>query len=302
MTAIPEHGATPRRLLLATDLSARCDRALDRAARLANQWQAELVALNVIEPAASFDQALVWAGGASDEPFAHLARDQLARDIVAANVRATLRVVRSADIPAAIQVTAIGTQSDLVITGVSRNETLGRLLLGSTVEKLARALPHPLLVVRKRARAPYGRIVVATDFSESSRHTLRCAARLFPGSELILYHAHSGQAKVLPHPNARIEEAECAAFLAATAFPERVKVRPVVQYGAIESTLTRYVREHDIELVVMGSPGCNGIMSLLLGSTAAKLLDWLPCDMLLVRKPIGTATGTAAEETQVQEW
>lgn len=288
MTTMPEHGAIPHRLLLATDLSARCDRALDRAARLANEWQAELVALNVLEPAASFDQALAWVGGASDEPFARLARAQLARDIAAANVRATLRVVRSADIPAAIQATTIGTQSDLVITGVSRDETLGRLLLSSTVEKLARALPQPLLVVRRRARAPYERIVVATDFSDSSRHTLLCAARLFPGRELILYHAHSGQADGLPHPSALIEEAECAAFLAETVFPDEVKVRPVVEYGAIESTLTQFVREHDIELVVMGSQGCGGIMSLLLGNTAAVLLDWLPCDMLLVRKPIGT--------------
>jgi hypothetical protein len=33
----------PRRIILATDLSARCDRALDRAAALASAWQAELM-------------------------------------------------------------------------------------------------------------------------------------------------------------------------------------------------------------------------------------------------------------------
>jgi len=38
----------------------------------------------------------------------------------------------------------------------------------------------------------------------------------------------------------------------------------------------------------MGSHGRSGIMSLLLGSTAAKLLDWLPCDTLLVRTPTNT--------------
>lgn len=58
-----------------------------------------------------------------------------------------------------------------------------------------------------------------------------------------------------------------------------------MEYGGIEATLTQYVREHEIDLVVMGSHGCSGIMSLLLGSTAAKLLDWLPCDMLLVPDP-----------------
>ena len=67
MTAIPETRDIPHRLLLATDLSARCDRALDRAAQLAEEWQAELVALNVLDPAASPDQALAWISGESDE-------------------------------------------------------------------------------------------------------------------------------------------------------------------------------------------------------------------------------------------
>ncbi|MFN7236816.1 MAG: universal stress protein, partial [Brevundimonas sp.] len=41
--------ATPRTLLLATDLSSRCDRALDRAASLAARWDARLIVVNVIE-------------------------------------------------------------------------------------------------------------------------------------------------------------------------------------------------------------------------------------------------------------
>lgn len=295
MTTILEQSNTPRHLLLATDLSARCDRALDRAAQLAHEWQADLMALHVLDPAASPDQVLAWVSGASDEQLLDVARKQLAHDLAAANVPATLRLVRSKDPTNAIRETAASTQSGLVVTGVSGNETLGRLLLGSTVENLARSLSQPLLVVRKRARGPYRRIVVATDFSEPSRHALLAAALLFPGRELILYHAHalamSGLADASPHPGAciGIEETECAAFLTATAFPEGTKVRPVVECGAIESTFTRYVREHDIELVVMGSHGRSGVMSLLLGSTAAKLLDWLPCDTLLVRKPFATA-------------
>lgn len=294
VTAVSERRNTPRRVLLATDLSARCDRALDRAAQLAGEWQAELVALNVFDPAASRDQALAWIRGASEEQLLHVARQQLARDLAAANVPATLRLARSEDAAAAIRETAASTQSGLVVTGVSRDETLARLLLGSTVENLARSLAQPLLVVRSRARGPYRRILVASDFSEPSRHALLTAVRLFPDRELVLYHAHvlamSGLADASSHPGVctGIEKTECAAFLAATALPQNTKVRPVVECGAIESTLTRYVREHDIDLVVMGSHGRRGLMSLLLGSTAAKLLDWLPCDTLLVRVPTTT--------------
>lgn len=291
MTVITEMGSAPQHLLLATDLSARCDRALDRAAQLANEWQAKLVALNVLDPAASPDQALAWVRGASDEQLFHVARQQLSDDLAAASSSATLRLVRDKDATAAIREAASSTQSNLVVTGMSRNEPLGRLWLGSTVENLARSLSQPLLVVRKRSNGPYQRIAVATDFSESSRHALLAAARFFPGRELILYHAHalamSGLANTSENPGvcASIEESECAAFLASSALPEGVKVHPVIECGVIESTLAHYVREYNIDLVVMGSHGRSGLVSLLLGSTAAKLLDWLPCDTLLIRKP-----------------
>ena len=49
--------------------------------------------------------------------------------------------------------------------------------------------------------------------------------------------------------------------------------------------LSRYVREHDIDLAVLGTQGRTGLMNVLLGSAAARLLAWLPCDTLIVRQP-----------------
>src|SRR3546814_16040990 len=48
MSASSPVPARPRRILMATDLSARCDRALDRAVQLSTQWQ---VPLQVVPPA-----------------------------------------------------------------------------------------------------------------------------------------------------------------------------------------------------------------------------------------------------------
>lgn len=291
MTTIAWPDTALRRLLLATDLTVRCDRALDRAVQLAEEWKSELIALNVLDPSASLDQVLAWVNRADDEQFLQIAQRQLARDLRAVKVPVKLYISRSGDITAAIRRTITDTQSDLVITGVSRNETLGRLLPGSTVENLARSLPEPLLVVRNRVHEPYRRIVVATDFSESSRDALLAAIRLFPGRELIVYHAYTSpmaeltDASVHSGKGVSIVESECAAFLAATALSEEKKLRTVMKYGAIEDTLTQFVREHEIDLVVMGSHGRSGIMNLLLGSTATKLLDWLSCDMLLVPDP-----------------
>lgn len=65
----------------------------------------------------------------------------------------------------------------------------------------------------------------------------------------------------------------------------RQRLHFVVEYGALESALTHYVRANDVDLVVIGTHGHSGIMSVLLGSTAARLLDWLPCDTMIIRDP-----------------
>jgi nucleotide-binding universal stress UspA family protein len=294
----PPTRAFPKRILLATDLSARCDRALGRAAQLAGEWHAELIALNVLDPAASPDQALAWAAGADDEHLLRIARQQLNRDLSELGVRASMRIARGVDVADAIRAIASTSHAGLVVTAVACYETLGRFLLGSTVERLARLLPQPLLVVRSRARMPYQRIVVATDFSDSSGHALQVATRLFPRREQILYHAYetplSGLSDIpaLSWTRRGIGQAECLDFLAAYELSAQTPVRPVVEDGAVESTLARFVRQHDIELVVIGAHGRGGMKNVLLGSTAAKLLEWLPCDVLVVRDPRSSGNDT----------
>jgi nucleotide-binding universal stress UspA family protein len=49
MTAPSWMHGPPTKILLATDLSHRCDRALDRATALAAQWQSALIILHVLE-------------------------------------------------------------------------------------------------------------------------------------------------------------------------------------------------------------------------------------------------------------
>ena len=47
----------PKTILCATDLSSRCDRALDRAALLARHWQARLVVVHALQTATEFIEA-----------------------------------------------------------------------------------------------------------------------------------------------------------------------------------------------------------------------------------------------------
>ena len=277
----------PTTILLATDLSARCDRALDRAAQLAKEWQAKLIALKVIDVPDTPDQLLAWVDNKSDDSVLDVAAKQMARDVSDLGIAVSMHIIRATDTAAAIQQTALETGSDMIVTGMARNEILGRFLLGSTVLDLSRSVSIPLLVVRNRVHAPYQRILVATDFSEFSRQALRLSSRWFPEQTLTVYHAHetpfSGLSSKHVEISRNLEQGEFTDFIKNSNLPVNAHIKPAIELGVLAPTLTQYVRDHDIDLVVIGCNGNRGLMGDIIGSNASALLDWLPCDTLVVR-------------------
>ncbi len=180
-----------RRVLLATDLSARCDRALDRAAALAGIWQAELIAVHALEqPEDLYGEILgrqLPSWGRNDPAF--IAKQQLRHDMM--QTGQDFRVIVERGEPVDIILRSCEAQAcDLIVTGIARDETLGRFTLGTTVDRLLRSSRVPLLVVKQRVRSPYNKVVVATDFSSSSQYALRAAVALLPHQSLALFHAY----------------------------------------------------------------------------------------------------------------
>lgn len=265
----------PGSILVATDLSARCDRALDRAAQLSREWRAELVAVHAVDAA---DMRL--AAHAPDERQA-LAAQRLRADLLAQGIDAAAHVVEGEAVQAVLH-EARRAQAGLVVTGLARDEPFGRKLLGTTVERLARVLEVPLLTVRNRARGPYRRVVVATDLSPASVPALRTALHWFGAAHVTVFHAcepGTGDASLQAVAD------ECRRFLAQAGLDDGVarRVRLVLEPGGVERQLGRYVRQHEADLVVLGTEGAGGIRKALLGSQAEALLRGLDCDVMVVR-------------------
>jgi len=284
----------PKKILLATDLSARCDRALDRALALAGEWEAGLVVVHVLEDASPV----------ADESDAQPSwrRPPNARSLAETRARADMSdiagdatvVIESGDPAEAILRTARTHDCGLIVTGVARNELLGRLVLGGTTARLARRSERPVLVVRKRARRPYARIVVATDFSESSRHALEATRCFFPRPGLTLFHAYDAPLALMASDaashRAQFHEAahrDAEAFLEASGLAGQPGARPelVLEYGDPDRLLTEYVDTKGIDLVALGTHGRSAMFHILIGSVAQSLVETLPCDVLVVRNP-----------------
>lgn len=284
----------PKKVLLATDLSSRCDRALDRASALARLWNAGLVAAHVLEPHPANlkdrgEETLSWR-----RPPRQSARvaEQIRRDLVDSADPVTVRVAEG-DPAERIEEIAREEGCGLIVTGVARDETFGRYLLGATVDRLIRRSRIPVLVVKARGKRAYGKIVVATDFSEASLHALDAALAFFPKAEIALLHAYEVPFEGLVTREdyreqwSEAEREASAAFLAKSKATEADKrrIKVFVEHGSPPTILRAYVEDHSADLVVVGSHGRSAMFDVLIGSTARRIVETARGDVLLVREP-----------------
>ena len=286
----------PHTILLATDLGARSDRALDRAVWLARAWNAKLVVMTVIDANAVEARRIVlrdppvWYR--EQDPQALAAR-HLLEDASAQDVPVEVRVEQG---EAVERILAVAAQIDagLIVTGVARYEALGRVALGSTVDRLVRRSPRPVLVVRQRTRGGYRRMVAASDWSDSSREALRAATTLFPDLGVDLLHGlevprlgmlDATRDAVLDTALAQAR-ADGEAFIADCHPPGGAsRITLLVERGDPAVLLPLYAEQFPVDLAVVGTHGRSALFDIVLGSTALRLLEVSPLDTLVVRDP-----------------
>ncbi|HEX7074909.1 MAG TPA: universal stress protein [Hyphomicrobiaceae bacterium] len=307
-----------QRLLLATDLSSRSDRAFHRAAELARTNKALLTVLHVIPDelnpdyadalktsakaalekqvsqemaAGEFNVNIAVKGGLDEEAILKQVREGAARGDFSVEVR-----IEAGSIYDIIIQTADAANADLIICGVHHRLMIGDEWLGSTIDRVLRFGNRPVLVVKSEPENSYKSIVVGVDFSEASAEALAFAYAAFPSAKFTLLNAvESSFSGFLSGADAsqeafekrredlrRFSEAALSRAKAASVAgaPE---VALEVRQGAAVSALDQYVTEHKADLVVVGTHGRTGLRRAILGSVAESSIARLPCDVLAVR-------------------
>lgn len=287
----------PRTLLLATDLSARTDRALARAIQLARQWDARLLAVSV-DPGGDADtikddllEIPQWANPVT--PATHAQRI-LARHLDESGIVHDIQIASGNPGKVILQL-ARDNDCGMIITGIARNEAFRPLQLGSTTHALVQKADIPLLVVHRPTHSSYRQIAVASDFSAASTHALQAAWSLF-GTPLKLSLLHGADAPRTGLFDQQASRAETARQLRAAAMadareqirqaglPQDIQDRIDLVVEAIEPArlVQLFVDAHDTELLLLGRHGRNALHTLLVGSVAGRILETVRTDLLLL--------------------
>ncbi|MBS1818223.1 MAG: universal stress protein [Acidobacteria bacterium] len=156
------------------------------------------------------------------------------------------------------------------------------------------------------------RILVPHDFSETSAAAVNYAvtlARSFGAELVFLYVGDRAQARVeggMPDgPDGEVTGAAHEAMVQVLAPADRTALNPrcFVLAGSPAEEIVRVAREHEFDLIVMGTHGRGLVGHLLMGSVAEKVVRTAPCPVLTVRNPYGAqgleVVAEAAEAARV---
>ena len=178
------------------------------------------------------------------------------------------------------------------------------MLLGGTAERVIRHAPCSVLVVRRkdgRASEPKN-ILVPVDFSPASLDGLRYAlglARPF-GARLTALHVieslgpmvrlkvdvDAHKRKLREDVKLRLEELHLEVDEPAGAFDT------LFREGTSYHEIVAMAQSGDFDLIIMASRGRSGLVDMLLGSTAERVVRHAPCSVLVVREPQESKTQT----------
>jgi len=143
----------------------------------------------------------------------------------------------------------------------------------------------------------FRRILLPTDFSDFSRAAEQSACELAgeSGAELHVLHVLSDIFLSVPQTAAAImippkvlenqvtdAEREIANVPPDSWAKGRNVVR-AVRIGSVYETIVQYARDHDVDLIVIGTHGRTGLRHILLGSVAERVVRLSPCSVLTVR-------------------
>jgi len=288
-----------QRILIATDFSPRAQRAVARATLLAKEHRSTLhLAHTVVRyPAGAVPRS--WRAAIGEPEVEERCMAAARADMRA--VRETLEASDNLDIvehvnagsPAMeIDNLAQHLAVDLVVVGAHGRGFLRDALFGTTAFRLLQRCAVPILTVKSDRVERYRKVLVAVDFSDSSKVALGFALRIAPGADFIALHVvhipFDGRLTLLagqPRDPAFWQDQavaegqrELVEFVQNAA--ARGNIACSVRYGQAWHSILDCAREIGADLVVVGCQGWTRLEGWL-GGVTKHVVEGCACDVLI---------------------
>lgn len=278
-------------ILAATDFSTRSNRALRQAGLLAQASNADLALVHVVDD--DQPEALVDMERREAE---RILAEQVSAMAELRGVKCHPAVVSGAPF-AGILHTAASMRADLVVMGAHRRQILRDIFVGTTIERVIRTGPFPVLMVNNEAQQRYERVMAAVDMSDTSANAIRLARTVgvigkvratllhafLPLAKGKMFVAGADVASIDEHVASERHKAidELTAFLAANDL-NREEWSLRVEEGRPLEVIKQAAREINPDLLIMGTHGRSGLLKTLIGSVTEEALRSLAVDILAV--------------------
>ncbi len=274
---------TNPRIIVATDFTSRADRAIDRALQLGRDTKRRLRFVHAIDPNGSGERERAEVARRMEQCVGYPeGTDQGGGPIEFAYPEGSP--------PEAIARECNSEDSEMLLIGPARYNSLGDFFLGTAVDYVLRNTEKPTLVVKKRVRRGYDQIVAGTDFSAASAHAIIAAARLFPEAKIHICHAwhvpfegfnRDGYVATEMEGEERSKLQQFVKLIAERE-PRLAEATTSLKRGGAFQAIKEGLDAHPDALVVVGSHGASGFRQAALGSNTSDLLRFLDADMLVV--------------------
>ena len=139
------------------------------------------------------------------------------------------------------------------------------------------------------------KIIVPIDFSEHSEYALETAAvfaKKYDAEILALHMLELSNAIISSTDNAQQAESVFYIKLAEKKFTEfldkdylkDIKVTPIVKHFKVFSEVNEVAKEHDADIIIMGSQGASGFKEALIGSNTEKVVRHSSIPVLVIKE------------------
>ncbi len=197
--------------------------------------------------------------------------------------------------------------ADLLVLGSGGTDVQGRHA-GVLASRCVRKVPTKVLLVRERQREPFKKVVACVDFSEHSNDAVELAAQIAKqdGAELNLLHVCRpvvpgygdmgafGGGKLFdislpPYPELDYAKqqkeklGELSAEILGEKYPDLAPESHVFTDTKPSHGIVEFLVKEKADLVVLGTRGRTGVRSLLMGTTAEKIVNHSPCSVLAIK-------------------